>query len=201
MRIHNWLEDLLDNTSYIRIIRLLFQYQGKEFTEREIAEHIRMSPNTVNLALRDIRKTNIFSFRKVGRAHAYSLNKDSALYKPLKELIESEERILKDMFDRIGRILKNSLSCVVFGSFARGDESFDSDLDLLIIVEDKESISESLDELRFVLSELYDTALSAFVLTPKELRKKWNKGFLKEVIREGILISGKELEELHGKGS
>jgi transcription initiation factor IIE alpha subunit len=140
---HNWLEDLLDSKSKIRIIRTFFLYQGKDFTEREIAEFIEMSPNTVNLAMREIRKTNIFSFRKIGKAHAYRLNKSSALYEPLKDIIDGEKKTRKDMFDMIRNALKNSLSCVVFGSFARGEEEFDSDLDLLIIAQDKESIEKS----------------------------------------------------------
>jgi len=166
-----------------------------------MAEFIKMSPNTVNLALREIRKTNVFSFRKIGKAHAYKLNKNSALYKPLKEVFEGEKRIEKAMLDKIRTTLKNSLSCVLFGSFARGEERFDSDLDLLIIAKDKESMEKSIEILQLELSESFNTALSPVVLTPNELKKKWNKGFLKEVIKEGVLISGKSPEELYGKGN
>lgn len=200
MRIHDWLESLFDSRSKIRIIRLFFRYQGKEFTEREIADLIRMSPNTVNLALREIRKTNILLFRKIGRAHAFKLNQDSALYAHVRSIMEAEKSVEESMLSAIRRAVKGCLSCVVFGSFARGEEDFDSDLDLLVIVEDKESIRGALEKLRMEVSRSFSTEVSTVVLTPDELKRKKNERFLKEAAKEGIVVSGKRLEELYGEG-
>ena len=86
MKIHCILDDVLGSKSKIRILRLLFKYPEREFTEREIAEIINMSPNTVNLALHECRKTNIFIYKRIGKTHSYKCNSDSVLFSLFKDL-------------------------------------------------------------------------------------------------------------------
>lgn len=200
MRIHDWLEASFDSKSKIRIIRLFFQYPEREFTEREIANFIQMSPNTVNLTLKEICKSNLLFFRSIGRANIYKLNQESILFKYVGKIFEDERKIEKELFDTICKHLQGCASCIVFGSFVRKSEDFDSDLDLLVVTTDKKSIKNSIDKLEIELSSLFGTVLSPIILTPYELRRKWNKKFLKEILNEGILICGKSLGEVYGKG-
>ncbi|MEW6070421.1 MAG: nucleotidyltransferase domain-containing protein [Candidatus Thermoplasmatota archaeon] len=199
MRLHNWVESILNTESKIRVLRLLIKYPEREFTEREIADEIKMSPNTVNLALKHLRNTNILVYRKIGKAQGYKSNTKSVLYAPVKALFKNESDVEKRLTETIKKYLSKSLSCIIFGSFAKGIESFTSDLDLLVIADKKDVIEPSVEKLRAEISEKFGTALSPIVLTAKDLRTQRDKEYIKRIVKEGILICGKRLEEIYGK--
>lgn len=188
MRVHDALDDMMDSRSKIRILRLLFRYPGKEFTEREMAEMIAMSPNTVNLALRDLRKTNVFAYKRLGRTHSYRCNKDSVHFAPLSALFDRE----REMWDSLVAALKEKLSgvvtCIIYGSFAEGKERFDSDLDLLVVARDKSAAEELLAELAEDLRIRYSIVISPVVLTQDEMNEKKDLPFIKKALSEGIVL-------------
>ncbi|MCK5562162.1 MAG: nucleotidyltransferase domain-containing protein [Thermoplasmata archaeon] len=194
MKIHCILDDVLGSKSKIRILRLLFKYPEREFTEREIAEIINMSPNTVNLALRECRKTNIFIYKRIGKTHSYKCNSDSVLFSLFEDLFRGEQKVNDNMINLLKSRLRNIGTSILFGSFARGEESFDSDLDLLIVTEDKDKAEAKLEELTEELLIRFSISLSPIILAPEELKAKSQKAFIKEALSEGKIIVGKGLE-------
>lgn len=199
MKLHHIMDDLFGSKSKVRILRLLFRYPEREFTEREIARQIEMSQNTVNKALTDLKKTNALSFRKIGRANAYNLNKNSVLFPFLQNIFLGESKLRKDLIKRIKVATGSFISCILFGSFTRNTESYDSDLDLLVIVKDKRKVKADLEQLENDLLRLYNIPISVVSLTPKEFINKWNSPYMKEARRNNVVISGKSLEELYGE--
>jgi predicted nucleotidyltransferase len=198
MILHHWLEEIMDSKSKIRILRIFFRHQDREFTEREVAELVKMSPNTVNLAFRDLRKTNILHFRKIGRAHVYKLNKDSPLWHVVHEIFFIENELFANLLPLIGKEMKGTLSCVLYGSFARGTEEWDSDMDLLIISDDRKT-KMKLDKLKELIIEGYGTRLSAVVVSYAQFRRMWKKPLIQNAMKDGILVSGVPLEEAYAK--
>ena len=199
MKLHHLLDDVFGSKSKVRILRLLFRYHEREFTEREIARQIGMSQNTVNIALADLMKTNAMSFRKIGRANAYMVNKNSVLFPFLQNVFKSESKLRKDLIKILQLATRSFISCILFGSFAQNAESYDSDLDLLVIVEDKRRAKADLEKLESDLLMRYNIPISIVSLTPKELINKWDAPYIKEARRNNIVISGKSLEELYGE--
>jgi predicted nucleotidyltransferase len=199
MKLHHLLDEIFGSKSKVRILRLLFRYPEREFTEREIARQIGMSQNTVNKALGDLMKTNAMSYRKIGRANAYIVNKNSVLFPFLKSIFENEKKVREDLIQMLKRDTAPFLSCTLFGSFAKEEEEYGSDLDLLVIVKDKDVASTQLERLESELLKYFNIPLSIILLTPKELIKKWNAPFMKEARRNGMNIGGKSLEKVYGK--
>ncbi len=199
MKLHHLLDDLFGSKSKVRILRLLFRYSEREFTEREIARQIGMSQNTVNKTLGDLMKTNAMSYRKIGRANAYIVNKNSVLYPFLHKIFEDEKKIREDLIQLLKDTASPFLSCTLFGSFAGEEEGYESDLDLLVIAEDKKAAEAQLEELESDLLRRFNIPLSLILLTPSELRKKRNTPFIMEARKNGVRISGKSLEELYGE--
>lgn len=195
MRLHDPLDGMMDSKSKIRILRLLFRYPEREFTEREIAEMIAMSPNTVNLALRDLRKTNVFAYKRLGRTHSYKCNKGSVHFAVLSPLFDRE----REIWDSLAATLKDGLSgvvtCIIYGSFAEGREEFDSDLDLLVVTKDKPSAEKELEKLADLLRDRYSTAISPVILSPEELEKKKEMPYIRKALSDGIVI----IEDKGGK--
>jgi predicted nucleotidyltransferase len=201
MKLHHLLDDIFGSKSKVKILRLMFRYQEREFTEREIARHISMSQNTVNKALADLTKTNALSFRKIGRANAYIVNKNSVLFPFLQNIFKSERRIREDLIKRLKEATGHFTSCILFGSFAQSAESYDSDLDLLVIAKDKRKAKYRLDKLEDDLLRKYNISISIVLLTPRELLNKWNTPYMKEARKTNVVISGKSLGELYGESS
>ena len=190
MKLHNLLDDMLDSKSKTRILRLLFRFPEREFTEREIARMIEMSPNTVNLALNDLRKTNVFIYKRIGRTHSYRCDADSVLFPIFKELFEQEQQIRDELLGLIKKKLKGTGTCILFGSFARCEEEFDSDLDLLIVTENKEEAEEKIKSLAEELLRKYSITLMQMLLSSREFADKRQKLFFKEALYEGKIIMG-----------
>ncbi len=194
MKLHHMLDDMLDSKSKVRILRLLFGFPDREFTEREIAKMIGMSPNTVNLALHELRKTNVFLYKRIGRTHSYRCDPDSVLFPLFKELFGKERQLHESLMALLRDRLKGVGTCILFGSFAREEERFDSDLDVLIVTDNTDEAKRITGQLDEDLGRRFSITLTPMILTPEELREKRQKKFIKEALSEGIIIAGKKLE-------
>ena len=194
MKLHDLLDEIMDSKSKVRILRALFRFPEREFTEREVAGMIGMSPNTVNLALADLRRTNVFLYKRLGRTHAYRCNPDSALFPLFTEMFAEERQVRQDMLDLLKVELRDAGTCILFGSYARNEESFDSDIDVLIITEKEHKAIRAADHLSGKLLRRFSIALAPVIISEKEFAKKRQKGFIREALTGGIVIVKGKLE-------
>ncbi len=82
---------------------------------------------------------------------------------------------------------------IIFGSYAWGSPSKDSDLDLFIIKETKEKHRERAVNLRRILSKENEfVAMDILVYTPEELaqRSKIGDSFIGKILKKGKLVYG-----------
>lgn len=84
--------------------------------------------------------------------------------------------------------------CILFGSFAREEEGFDSDLDILIVAKNKEKAKAISEHLAEYLSLRFSITLAPMIFSPEEIEENRQKKFIKEALSEGIVIAGKKLE-------
>lgn len=84
----------------------------------------------------------------------------------------------------------NPKAVILFGSAARGEMGRESDLDLLVVMESKKSLSERSGELRAKIRT--SMPLDLIVLTPKEARDLPKKStFFSQIMNEGKLLYGR----------
>jgi len=101
---------------------------------------------------------------------------------------------VKKLLDKIIDILKEKYKpekIILFGSYAWGEFTEDSDIDLLIIKEtDKKRIDRFVEAKRLIYNPEIKIPISPIVLTQKELDERINSGddFLKEVIENGVIL-------------
>ena len=84
-------------------------------------------------------------------------------------------------------------SIILFGSYAYGRPTSDSDLDLLIVMESRDRPAERIRK----LSDLFDPRplpMDFIVLTPGEMRRRLSgfDPFLEEVLEKGQMLYGSE---------
>jgi predicted nucleotidyltransferase len=78
---------------------------------------------------------------------------------------------------------------ILYGSYAKGEETADSDIDILVIADTKERFYERQAAVKRLLRGLKKkVAVSPIVLTPSELdvRLRMNDAFIKEIMETGI---------------
>jgi len=95
---------------------------------------------------------------------------------------------LKEIADRLRRDY-HAERVILFGSYARGEATEDSDVDLLIIAPTKERFFERMATVLRLVRDLYNgLALSPIVLSPEEVTQRLKMGdqFIQSILEEGV---------------
>ncbi|MBE6488045.1 MAG: nucleotidyltransferase domain-containing protein [Methanosphaera stadtmanae] len=80
------------------------------------------------------------------------------------------------------------INIILFGSVARGDDTEESDIDILIISNHREDIDDKIsDEIAWILYDKKEL-ISAHVINEEIFNKTKNFSFLTNVLKEGISI-------------
>ncbi|MBU0907374.1 MAG: nucleotidyltransferase domain-containing protein [Nanoarchaeota archaeon] len=115
----------------------------KEYTIKEIKESCgEKSNNALALALKKFKEENLIKERRVGRSLLFTLNIDNELVFNYIQLINTK-KIPKSAFRAIERIKEDVekhtsfFTIVVFGSYAIGKQTKDSDLDVAVLIEEE----------------------------------------------------------------
>jgi predicted nucleotidyltransferase len=98
---------------------------------------------------------------------------------------------LTDLAARLQPILEkhHALRAIVFGSFARTEESRHSDLDLIVIQDTPKRFLDRYDGLlRDIAQAVPDRDIDLLVYTPQELERMVGRPFIATALREGKTI-------------
>lgn len=199
------LNDIFGQYSKVKILRFLVQSQSQS-NGREIAKNVGLSHVKAHTALKDLTRQGVVSMRSAGSALVYWLNEDHFLVKEIiRPVFEKEE----GLFEHVCRLILKQispprpLSMILFGSFAKGNASADSDIDVVIIYprsKSKTVISKELSEAEKKITSFFGNRLSGVPLSIDEFLKKLKAkdAFIHEIIRGGKVIYGKSITELTG---
>jgi len=103
-------------------------------------------------------------------------------------------RELNKRLQTIGKKIKKDYRAekvILFGSYAKGNATEDSDVDLLVVAPTKERFFERMASVRRLIRDLRDgLAVSPIVLTPVELEKRRQAGdpFVREILETGVSL-------------
>lgn len=197
------LGDALFTTTQQKVLGLLYAQPDKSFYTKEILRLTGMGVATIKRELDRMLATGILTMNKVGNQHHYQANKSCPIYSDLLNIVRkifAEDNVLQDTLNKQvadkpmhrlvekyrTQILKlareNGVSNVrVFGSMARNSVNKESDLDLLVDLEEGSS-GFSLGGFLEDVSKLVDRKVD--VVTEKSLHP---------TIREKVLREAKTL--------
>lgn len=174
---------------YFEILKHYTENLDRELYGRELAKKLELSQKTISLTLKELEKQSILRSRIAGNIKLYSLNKKHKDIKDILTIMEIQKKIkflekhrkLKEIFEHDKRITG------IFGSYAKGLEREDSDIDIFIIGEEKKEDYEE-------KGEIYDLEISAKYFKEEEFKKLLRKknNLMKEIIKNHILTSGAE---------
>lgn len=122
--------ELLEKKANLRLLRHFLNNPTKEVHAARLQREIRLSRKCLFDALSQLEKAGILSTKSIGRMILYSLNNKLTIVKQLKILFALSQ------LGALSEIFRNTRSeLYLFGSMARGENSEQSDIDLLVITE------------------------------------------------------------------
>jgi predicted nucleotidyltransferase len=205
MQIHNVLDRIMNHEVKTKILRIMFKY-NTEWTGRQLAKELKVSPTTANKFLRALVNEGVINVKGAGKSYIYSLNVKNYIVKNiLKQVFEIEKDLYSAVINLIKKaILKSNIkieAAAIFGSVAQKTETTQSDIDLLIVLhelKDKKKIENIFDKLSTKIAEDFQTAISPYIVSKEQFKKRHRakKSIINEILKSYILIIGKPLERI-----
>lgn len=192
------LDDVIGGRTSLRVLRVLALYPEKAFTGRELAHMAESAPSRVNLELERLKVFGVVSRVTHGRTHVWRARRDHEILRMLTPAFEREHAlptIIEEAL-RAGVDDRRISRAILFGSFARGDETATSDVDLLVVVArkgDVEPVRSVLDDLSIRMSERFGSRLAPIIHAEAELPRLRRTALFKNIAAEGRVLRGPPL--------
>jgi predicted nucleotidyltransferase/predicted transcriptional regulator len=200
MRVTQPLDDLFDNPNNIKLLRHLTLYPSPVITGRGLARELGMSHVTCIRSLDRLTNMGIVDRRRVGKSSTYEIASGSVLCEDiLKPAFEIESRLLSSLVDNMVKGVKREIySVYLFGSVARSEDTPSSDVDILILTESpgaKLKVHRAVESNKEAVYQKHRVGVTAMIydLTEFNRMKKRKDPLINEVLKEGVLIMGKEV--------
>lgn len=114
------------------IFSLLCLRAGEKFSQREIAKILKVSPTAVANSLRKLQEGNFIKIEKTKTINFISFNRDEQKAMELKRIENLRNISLSGLSDYLEKELAGA-TVILFGSYARGEDTNTSDIDLAVI--------------------------------------------------------------------
>ena len=210
MAIEKSLDNILNSRSKIAIIRL-FISKTADFraTGREVAKLIKVSPPATHASLKELYTEGVLKLDIIGKQHIYSMDDGNRVV----------ERILKPMFKKelsVKSEIKNFLlrharksgmenkivSVILYGSLQRGKTNAGSDVDIAVIIKNKNDRKEIedkfLNEISTDFNRYFKTHLDVYIKTQDEFRMRLGRNLppVSTLAKSYSVLWGKELSDI-----
>jgi len=189
------LKTLFSSEVRIDILSHFFMHPGEGYYIRQLEKILNKPVSNIQKELAKLEKINLFSSSIEGNQKRYVIKKDFPLYEELRNIFIKTTG-LSDII-RYELATKNEIEfAFIYGSFASGDETSQSDLDLMIIGNISDiSINRSIKKVEKKISRVINYS----IYSRKEIEDRINDNdnFIKTIL-EGpiILIIGKKDDRL-----
>lgn len=141
MKLMFQLFELLNKRVPSKILIFYLENPSRELYERKIREALKLSRASTIKWLKILYESEILFLKQLGRMKHYRLNSQSPIVKQLKLLLNIS-KILPQI-----KSLKGKCKIFLYGSVARGEDTENSDIDLLIIGKQSQEINATVREL------------------------------------------------------
>lgn len=179
------------NDTDLRVLSLFTKGYDKEYYIREVEKLLEVSSRTALVTMAKLEKKGILESKTRGKIKTYSIKK-SGLSREFFLLTEQYKKIqfleknplIREVFEKADELMQGTV--IVFGSYAKGTQKEDSDLDLFIVgTFDEKKIKEQ--------GHIYglDINIKSY---PRDIFEKeiHDDILLKEVVENHILIKDAE---------
>jgi predicted nucleotidyltransferase len=162
------------------VLEIFFNQPDKEFYMREIARMLDKQPGVFQRDINKLTAEGILKSRYQANARYFSLNNKYPLFSELKSIFFKTVGILGTL-RREFAYMKGVKEAYIYGSFAQGNETGASDIDVIIIGSVKENVV--IDRIS-TLEKKFHREINYVLMTENEFRQKTkaDNSFLKNIM-------------------
>jgi predicted nucleotidyltransferase len=178
------------HNKYFEIMNFFLNGYDSEIYGREIISKVKISQKNVAITLSKLEEEGILSSKIKGNLRHYFLNRKNPLID--KYLISAElQKAIdflknKPLIREVVQEIDAEIVCI-FGSYAKGTEKKDSDVDIFVIGNfDEKKVKKK--------GELFNLKLNIFKGSLKNFRDSLKKGdlFVSEILKNHVIVKGYE---------
>jgi predicted nucleotidyltransferase len=176
-----------------KLLAHYFTHPDEKYYLRELASLLDLDPGNLSKEFRKLTDEGLFEKTQKGRIAFYQLNPHYPLYQELKQIIFKTEGVEGNLRGLVNRFTDIQLA-FLYGSYAKGEESASSDIDLMVVgTPDRKRFTSEIRRLEDRLKR----EINFHLYTPSEFEKKSREkgSFLVEVIAEKTIVLKGSLNE------
>ena len=193
--------NILGTKNNINVIRFLVRHKDWEFNISELSKDTKINKGALSRIIKKLEKENVIRLNRKGRILLFKINKDNLFIKNvIIPLFEKEEAFFKEYLkNKLTKLKeKDVLSIILYGSYASGEATLTSDIDLMVVVKNKtNSLINKSNKLKNELLEK-DILLRIDIISLKEFKKlyKLKEPLFKSIEQNHKILHGKKIGEL-----
>ncbi len=175
----------MEDFKFIKFTKYFLENPYDEVYLREIAKKVNLSPSASKKYADILVKKKIIIEEKKSNLRLFRANNPNLFYKSLKKANSINKILNSGILNELLEKSINITSVVLFGSVAKGEDSFESDIDILVIGKKGEFREEKFEK-------KLDKSIQLHFFSWKDWNKKFKEDnpFYYEVINQGIPIFG-----------
>jgi predicted nucleotidyltransferase len=116
-----------------RVLALIFGHPERSFYTSEIVRNVRSGSGAVERELTKLEQSGLVTVERIGNQKHYRANQQAPIFEELRGLVEKTVGLagpIKQFFEPYANTIE---SAFVYGSVAKGDDTANSDIDLMVI--------------------------------------------------------------------
>lgn len=201
MRFKNYLDKILSQKSKVKALRHLIIYKNG-ISIRELSRAIKLTPPNTSVILHELEIENLLISGEFGKAKVFSVNKDHYLYSLMQKLFREEYNVKNVLAKKLKNLIKFPFeSLILFGSVARGSDHPKSDIDIAVIIKDKDNsamVEEKIMKINGEIVKYFGNSLSPVIIKRNDFKKRYFKSepLVVSIAKEGEVLGGKLISEL-----
>jgi predicted nucleotidyltransferase len=162
----------------LQILTFLARNPDKQFYIREIAKNVDKSVGGTHKTLKSLKEMGFVEEHKSGKNLYYHINRMNPSIKNFKIFMT-----INELTPLVNKLKETSEKIILFGSCATGQDTIESDIDLLVLANDKEKVN------KLIINKKFDRKIQAVVVNAADLikMKEKDKAFYQE-IKKGITL-------------
>ena len=190
------MEKILGTRTAIKIVSCLLKNPHKEFKEIDLIKESSVGKGAGADAINRLNSLNIVTIKRAGKPKIIQLNTLNPVTFAIRQLFDQykfltlpETRISAiSLFKE--KVCSRSKAIILFGSLAAGTHDENSDIDLLVIIDDDKEI----EEIKKVINKIHELVgeyINVHFLNSNEARNEFNKNeLIRTALINGILVYG-----------
>jgi predicted nucleotidyltransferase len=119
-----------------RVLALIFGHPERSFYTSEIVKTLRSGTGGVERELSRLEQSGLVSVKRIGNQKHYQANRDSPIFEELRGIVLKTTGLTGPLQQSLAPFTDKIKTAFVYGSVAKGTDTAQSDIDLMVIGDD-----------------------------------------------------------------